>query len=139
MKLVFDYLKNAFGDRSPHYITRLGTCPVRFVGSEGSVETGDAAEMVVTANGKEPTSQKWDRVKGMDTLEHSRDFIDCIKSRQAPICNSSVMRRSHLACHAASIAWILQRPMKFDPIKEEFINDSEANLLRSRAERNWKA
>ena len=36
-----DFLKAPFGDRSPHYITRLGTCPVRFVGDAGSVETGD--------------------------------------------------------------------------------------------------
>jgi len=137
--LVFDFLKDAFGNRAPHYISRLGTCPVRYVGSEGSVETGDSAEMVVTMTGKEPTSKKWDRVKGMDTLEHTRNFIDCIKSRQAPICNSTVMRRSHIACHAASFAWILGRPLKFDPVKEEFINDAEANGLRARAERDWRA
>ena len=139
VKVVLDFLKDAFGNRSPHYITRLGTCPVRFVGSEGSVETGDAAEMVVTMNGKEPTSQKWDRVKGMDVIEHARNFVDCIKSRQAPICNSTVMRRSHIACHAASFAWLLQRPLRFDPVKEEFINDAEANGLRVRAERDWRA
>lgn len=137
--LVFDFLKDAFGNRAPHYITRLGTCPVRYVGSEGSVEVGDSAEMVVTMAGKEPTNKKWDRVKGMDTLEHTQNFIDCIKSRGAPICNSTVMRRSHIACHAASFSWLLQRPLKFDPVKEEFINDAEANSLRARAERNWKA
>jgi hypothetical protein len=47
------------------------------------------------------------------------------------------MRRSHIACHAAAIAWILNRKLKLDPVKEEFIDDSEANLLRSRPSRNW--
>ena len=41
VKVVFDFLKEPFGNRDPHYITRLGTCPVRFVGDAGSVETGD--------------------------------------------------------------------------------------------------
>ncbi|MSU62549.1 MAG: Gfo/Idh/MocA family oxidoreductase [Pedosphaera sp.] len=53
VKLVLDFLKQPFGDRSPHYITRLGTCPVRFIGDEGWVETGDSGEIVV-----EPTSIK---------------------------------------------------------------------------------
>ena len=47
------------------------------------------------------------------------------------------MRRSHIACHAAAIAWILQRKLTIDPVKEEFVNDPEANLLRSRPARNW--
>jgi hypothetical protein len=46
VKLIIDFMKAPFGDRSPHYITRLGTCPVRFVGDEGSVETGDEGEIV---------------------------------------------------------------------------------------------
>jgi len=45
VKLILDFLKQPFGDRSPHYITRLGTCPVRFIGEEGWVETGDSGEM----------------------------------------------------------------------------------------------
>ena len=49
VKLILDFLKEPFGDRSPHYITRLGTCPVRFVGDEGSVETGDEGEIVAHA------------------------------------------------------------------------------------------
>ena len=47
VKLIIDFLPQPFGDRSPHYITRLGTCPVRFIGDEGWVETGDEGEIVV--------------------------------------------------------------------------------------------
>jgi hypothetical protein len=33
----------------------------------------------------------------------------------------------------------LKRSVKYDPVKEEFINDNEANRLRSRAMREpWK-
>ena len=46
------------------------------------------------------------------------------------------MRRSHIACHAAALAWILQRKLRIDPAKEEFMGDDEANRLRSRPERD---
>ena len=59
------------------------------------------------------------------------------ESRGTTAANPDVMRRSHIACHAAALAWILQRKLRIDPVKEEFIDDDEANLLRSRAARNW--
>ena len=50
--------------------------------------------------------------------------------------NEDVMRHSHVACHAAAIAWILDRKLRFDPKTEKFIGDEEANLLCARPERN---
>ncbi|MFO0820780.1 MAG: Gfo/Idh/MocA family oxidoreductase [Pirellulales bacterium] len=138
VKLIIDFLATPFGDRSPHYITRLGTCPVRFIGEAGWVETGDEGEIVV-----EPESLRKDlpdaskRVRGLDVSAHSRNFFDCIRSRGRTAANPDVMRRSHIASHAAAIAWILGRKLKFDPVKEEFVGDAEANLLRSRPSRNW--
>lgn len=135
---VLDFLKQPFGDRSPNYITRLGTCPVRFEGEAGSVETGDSGEIVVRPETlAKHLPEEYQRVRGLDVSEHARDFFDSIKSRQPTVCNSSVMRHSHVACHAAALAWILQRKLKFDPQKEEFIDDPEANRLRSRAARDW--
>ncbi len=46
------------------------------------------------------------------------------------------MLQSHLTSFAASLAWILGRTLKFDPKKNEFVGDAEANSLRSRPERN---
>ena len=48
-----------------------------------------------------------------------------------------VMRNSHIACHAAATSWILNRTLKFDPSTESFVDDQEANGLRSRPARNW--
>jgi hypothetical protein len=47
------------------------------------------------------------------------------------------MRRSHVACHAAALAWVLGRKLTFDPAKEELVGDAEADRLRSRPERDW--
>jgi predicted dehydrogenase len=138
VRLVIDFLAQPFGDRSPHYITRLGTCPVRFIGDEGSVETGDEGEIVVQPDSLQqllPDASK--RVRGLDVSAHSREFFDCMRSRRKTSTNADVMRRSHIACHAAAIAWILQRRLEFDPVKEAFVDDDEANLLRSRPARQW--
>ncbi len=138
VKLVIDFLAEPFGDRSPHYITRLGTCPVRFIGDEGWVETGDSGEIVVEPEllQKElPESSK--RVRGLDVSAHSRNFFDCVRSRGKTAANSEVMRRSHVACHAAAIAWILNRKLTIDPSTETFVNDPEANLMASRPNRQW--
>jgi len=112
----------------------LGTCPVRFVGDEGWVEAGDKGLIAA-----EPLSLLADaKVKasaGTDPGQHVRDFLDCVKSRAKTACHSTVMRRSHIACHAAAIAWKLGRKVEFDPASESFKNDPEANRMRSRARR----
>jgi hypothetical protein len=140
VKLVLDFLKTPFGDRGPNWITRLGTCPVRFVGDEGWVETGDSGEMEVqpaSLAAEVPESVK--KVRGLDVSAHARNFFDSMRSRKPTVCNSSVMRHSHIACHAAALSWILHRKLRFDPAKEEFIDDAEANSLRSRPERDpWQ-
>jgi predicted dehydrogenase len=140
VKLVLDFLKTPFGER-PGWVQHLGTCPVRFVGDEGSVETGDSGEIEVSSaalkNELDQPGKK--KVVGLDVSAHARNFFDCIRSREMPVANAQVMRRSHIACHAAALSWILQRPLKLDPAKEEFINDDEANGLRTRAARGWDA
>lgn len=138
VKLVIDFLKEPFGDRTPHYITRLGTCPVRFIGEKGWVETGDSGELVAKPDSlllNQPDAEK--RVRGLDVSAHARDFFTNIRSRGATVANQDVMRRSHIACHAAALSWILKRTLKLNPVTEEFIDDAEANLLRTRPARQW--
>lgn len=140
VKLVIDFLAEPFKDRAPHYITRLGTCPVRFIGDAGSVETGDSGELVALPESLQkelPAAAQ--RIRGLDVTAHARNFFDCMRSRGTTAANPDVMRRSHIACHAAAIAWILNRKLTIDPVKEEFVNDPEANRLRSRPSRDWTA
>jgi hypothetical protein len=136
VKLVLDCLETPFGQR-PGWVQSLGTCPVRFVGEEGWVETGDSGGIEV-----HPASLKAElkevlakREVGLDVSTHARNFFDCVKSRGKPAANSQVMRRSHTVCHAAALAWLLNRKLRFDPAKEEFIGDDEANGLRWRPAR----
>ena len=56
-------------------------------------------------------------------------------SRQRAVANPEVMHHSMTTVHAANICMWLKRSLKFDPVKEEFVGDEEANRLRSRAMR----
>lgn len=138
VKLVLDFLPNPFGDRGPNWITRLGTCPVRFVGDEGWLETGDNGETEVSSDALRGELQaSAGKVKGLDVSAHARNFFDCVKSRKPTVTNPDVMRNSHVACHAAALAWMLKRKLSLDPVKQEFIGEDEANRLRTRAARAW--
>jgi len=137
VKLIVDFLDDPFGDRSPQYITRLGTCPVRFIGDQGWVETGDSGEIVVSSDALQkelPEAEK--RVRGLDVTAHARDFFDCIRSRKPTAANAEVMRQSHIACHAAAAAWITNQPLTINPQTNQF-NHAAANLLSSRPGRDW--
>jgi len=109
---------------------RFGSCPVRIEGDEGWVETGDSGEIETY-----PASLLSDRKYsgGYPADNHVREFLNCVKSRQQPRSTAESAHRSISACHCANMAVRLKRPMTWNPIKEEFVGDEEANRLRSRA------
>jgi len=135
VKLVLDFLKTPFAER-PGWVQDLGTCPVRFVGDAGSVETGDSGGLVVKPEGLQTQVGAYKKVVGLDVTAHARNFFDCVKSRAVTAANPSVMLHSHVACHAAALAWLLQRKLTMDPATLLFIDDPEANSLRSRPQRD---
>jgi predicted dehydrogenase len=115
----------------------LGTCSVRFEGEDGWIETGDTGKMELSENLKGEYRAITDR--GTDPTTHVRDFLDSVKSRKQPKSNADAAAQGHIACHAAYIAWQLGRKLAFDPVKEAFAGDEEANRMRSRATREpWR-
>lgn len=134
VKIICDFLPDAFGNRAPQYHTSTGTCPVRFEGDEGWVETGDSGQILLSESLVKKYQRRID-VNGLSPVGHGRNFFDCVKSRSRTVCNQDVMRRSHIACFAAQLSWQLRRKITLDPAKEEFINDEEANRMRYRASR----
>ncbi|HOS92417.1 MAG TPA: Gfo/Idh/MocA family oxidoreductase [Armatimonadota bacterium] len=139
VELVIDFLETPFGNRDPLYGTSRGTCPVRYEGDEGWVETGDSGEIAVYPESLRAELDVPPPVAGTDSMSHVRNFIDCVKSGARPNANVDVMRRSHIACHAAALSWQLGRKLSIDPATEMFINDDEANRLRFRAMREpWR-
>jgi len=115
----------------------LGSCPVRFEGRTGWVETGDDAE--IASSSPSLLVGKGAKIAGYPADFHVRDFLDCVKTRAQTRANADVACYSHIACHAANIALFLDRKVVYDPVKHEFPGDEEANRLRSEALREpWR-
>ncbi len=112
----------------------LGSCPVRFEGETGWVETGDTAKMIFSSPAL-LAGKKVTEIAGYPANPHVRDFLNCVKTRGKPRANYQVACQSHIACHASNIAIFLNRTLKYDPVKNEFLGDDEANRLRGEAMR----
>ncbi len=67
---------------------------------------------------------------------HARNFIDCVKSRQAPNAEIEIGHTSTLHCHLANIVARTGRHIKFDPKTEKIAGDAEAGKLLGREYRN---
>ncbi|MCP4451880.1 MAG: Gfo/Idh/MocA family oxidoreductase [Planctomycetes bacterium] len=64
--------------------------------------------------------------------DHMGNFIDCVKTRKQPICPVGVGHRSASMSHLGVLAVRLGRKINWDPVKEQFINDPEAQSYVAR-------
>lgn len=70
---------------------------------------------------------------------HQQNFVDAVKSKTAPESNLAYAREMTLPMHLGLISWRLGRKLQWNPDKEKFIGDSEANALLSRkARKKWR-
>jgi predicted dehydrogenase len=116
-----------------------GSCGVRYEGTEGWVAIADGYPR------PEVSSPAWladfskivkdYQARTQRPMSHVRDFLNCVKSRRLTVANPEVMHRSMSTVHAANICMWLKRDLRYDPVKEAFIGNTEANRLRSRAMR----
>jgi predicted dehydrogenase len=58
--------------------------------------------------------------------EHARNFLDCVKSRAAPISDLESGHRVATACHLANISLRLRRKVRWDAERESILGDDEA-------------
>ena len=107
---------------------------VQFIGTKGKIEVSrdylrsDPAQIVETEI--KPTDKHLYKSEN-----HYQDWIDAIKKRTRPISDVETGHRTASLCNLANIAYELQRPLKWDPEKEQFIGDNAANMMLSRAYR----
>jgi len=63
------------------------------------------------------------------------DFVHCVRTRQRPFRDIAIAHRTASLCHLGNIAYWLKRPLKWDPVKEEILNDPEATRWLDRPKR----
>ncbi len=116
-----------------------GSCGVTFEGTEGWVGAADGYSQPDVSNPamlddfKKLVGDYMARTQR--PMSHVRNFLDCVKSRQQTVANAEMMHRSMTTVHAANICMWLKRDLKFDPDKEKFVNDPQADRFLSRAMR----
>ncbi len=64
---------------------------------------------------------------------HYKDFFDAMRKRSKPICDVEIGHRTASVCNIGNIAYQLNRPLQWNPKKETFKNDKEANALLGRS------
>ena len=64
------------------------------------------------------------------------NWLDCIKSRKEPISPVEIGHRACTVCLVTHISMKLGRKLIWNPEKELFVNDNEANAMLSRAQRS---
>jgi len=66
---------------------------------------------------------------------HRNNWLDCIRTRRRPVADVEIGARSAQVCQLGNIGYWLRRPLRWNPEREEFMGDDEANRLRSRTNR----
>jgi predicted dehydrogenase len=73
--------------------------------------------------------------KNHSVVTNHRDWLDCIRTRRRPRADVEIGASSTILSHLGCIALWTGRTLQWDPVKEEFLGDHEANVLRARATR----
>jgi len=126
---------------------------IKFYGTKGSLFVTRTEQTTPTDPGGKPTGGP--KATGLDasdpkiltsvigpdeiqlykSADQHGNWLDCIRSRQAPI---SPIEKGHRACSTCLIHHIAMhtgRRMHWDPVKERFLKDDAANAMLSRPQR----
>ncbi len=116
-------------------MTRDNANGVLFEGTTGKVEVNRGYLKTWPDNLKDQVIGP-NQIHLYDSKDHYADWLDAIRKRTEPICDVEIGASSVTVCHLGNIAYKLQRPLKWDPKREVFLGDDEANRLLSRPYRS---
>ena len=108
---------------------------IRVIGSEGWIESKGWNQPLVASAGN-----LLDLPDNPMEVPHRKrehyDFLMAIKEGRSVVMNPELGQRTSTVCHLGNIAARLNRKVEWDAKTEAFINDDEANALRSKTPRS---
>jgi len=112
-------------------IVKSGGGSVRFEGTEGWIEPPGKTHPASIAK----SEIRPDEMHLYKSKDHHGNFVDCVKTRKPTAAPAEVAHRSISVAHLGNIAMLTGRKIRWDPDKEQIINDPGANALLGRAYR----
>jgi len=111
---------------------------ILFTGTEGWIEV-NRSYIKASSDRLLSLKLKSSDIHLYDSNNHKLDWFQAIRKRTRPITDVEIGHRSCSVCHLGNLAAQLDRPLTWNPDAEEFIDDDEANRLRSRPQRSpWR-
>ena len=111
-------------------IRRADGNAVRFIGEDGVIDISRSFLDTIP-------SKLQDHVIGENEIRlyhsdnHQDDFLNAMKTRKPPLSTAEIGHRTASVCQLVNICYELNRTLKWNPEKEEFFFDREANRMRS--------
>jgi predicted dehydrogenase len=103
---------------------------VRFIGTDGVIDISRSFLDTIPAKLQDIVIED-DKIKLYHSDDHYADFLTAMKTRKQPISTVEIGHRTVSLCHIVNICYELNRPLHWDPVREEFrFFDMEANNLR---------
>ena len=115
---------------------------ILFVGSKGRIFvnrgklTGKPYETLSESGKKDLDAAVAKLYKGKPLNGHMANFFGSLEDRSDPISDVYSHHRTMTSCHMCNIALMVGRKLKYDPKKEVFLGDDQANALMKRPSRN---
>lgn len=107
---------------------------VRFIGDEGQIDI--SRSIFITPEKIKDITLKSSDEKLPVPESHYMDFLNSMRDRSRPICDIEIGHSTATVCNLANIAYDLKRPLQWNPKKEKFKGDKEANALLTR--KHWE-
>jgi predicted dehydrogenase len=105
-----------------------------FIGDKGRIEilrgdyTADPKELREGAPPITPQGPK-------ESIPHIENFFEAIRARKQPHADVETGHRATTLCHLVNICRTVQRKLHWDPKREHFVGDDQANSLLARPRR----
>ncbi|MCX6873052.1 MAG: Gfo/Idh/MocA family oxidoreductase [Verrucomicrobia bacterium] len=111
---------------------------IRFEGTEGEVFVNRAGIRSIPESLVKLQFKSGD-LRLYDSQNHHGNFLDCVRTRRDPVCTIEAGHHANVICNLSDIATRLGRKLRWEPAKERFTNDDEANRMLTRAMRSpWQ-
>jgi predicted dehydrogenase len=104
---------------------------VNFIGTKGNIWVARGKLVTNPAELKDKTIGATEKHVYL-SQNHYKDFLQAMRNRTKPVADVEIGHRTATVCNLGNLAYELDRPLHWNPNKEEFSNDAEANKRRGR-------